>query len=130
MLPKCWQMASNKQVNCPESHPLEDKGPHEESSFPKASSSSQNRRREGEQDNYVEERSKMQRASSLPKGLQRFCMKDKPLKFQNYDGLHGSTDKVVHFIRQFDIAFAIQNYKKSTKMQIVEMHLTKDACNW
>ena len=123
-------MASNEQVNYPESHPLEDEGPHEESSFPEASSSSQKRRREGEQDGYAEERSKMQRASSLPEGLQRFRMKDKPLKFQSYDGLHGSTDKVVHFIRQFDIAFAIQDYMESTKMHIVEMHLTKTACNW
>ena len=123
-------MASNEQVNFPETHPLEDEEPHEESFLPEVSSSSPKTRREGEQDGYAEERSKMQRASSLLEGLQRFRMKDKPLKFQSYDGLHGSTDKLVHFIRQFDIAFAIQDYTESTKMHIVEMHLAKTACNW
>ena len=123
-------MASNEQVNFPETHPLEDEEPHEESFLPEVSSSSPKRRREGEQDGYAEERSKMQRASLLPKGFQSFRMKDKPLKFHKYDGSKGSTDKVVHFIRQFDIAFAIQDYTESTRMQIVEMHLTKSARNW
>ena len=50
--------------------------------------------------------------------------------FQSYDGLHEAKDKVVAFTQQFDAAFMFEDYTKSSKIQMVEMHLTKTAREW
>ena len=45
--------------------------------------------------------------------------------------MHKAADKVVAFILQFDATFTwCDDYMESTKMQMVEMHLTKTAREW
>ena len=123
-------MASKDQVNCFEFHPIEDEGQQVGSLSCKVSSSLQTRGREKEQDYQVGGRNKMQRTLSSPQELQRFCANGKHNMFGSYDGSHKAMDKVVDFILQLDATFMCDVYTESTKIQMVEMHLTKTAREW
>ena len=123
-------MASNEQFNCFEFHPLEYEGKQVGSLSCKVTSSLHMRGREREQDCQAGGRNKIQRTLSSPQELQRFCEKGKHKTFQIYNGLYEATDKVVAFIQQFDAAFMFEDYMESSKIRMVEMHLTKTAREW
>ena len=124
------KMASKEQVNCSKFHPIEDEGQQVGSSSCKVTSSPQMRGRERKQDYQAGGRNKMQRTLSSPQELQRFCEKSKHKIFQSYNGSHEAMEKVVVFIQLFDVAFMFKDYMESSKIQMVEMHLTKITCEW
>ena len=54
---------------------------------------------------------------------------DKDIKFDTYNGKR-DVNKALSFIRQFDVAFAEEDFTEKSKLRHVGMYLRKMACDW
>ncbi|MCO5554914.1 hypothetical protein L7F22_008452 [Adiantum nelumboides] len=54
--------------------------------------------------------------------LKKFKEGGKSISFLTYDGAFGATDKVLAFIRQFDVAFGDEGFTESSKLRHVREH--------
>ena len=66
------------------------------------------------------------RSKSSGRKLKSFKSGDKDVKFENYSGKR-DLDKALLFIRQLEVAFANENFKESSKLRHVSMHLKGTA---
>ncbi|MCO5551582.1 hypothetical protein L7F22_005087 [Adiantum nelumboides] len=54
----------------------------------------------------------------------------KSVTFLTFDGSYGNTDKVLHFIQQFDAAFGGENFIETSKLRHIAMYLQKTPRHW
>lgn len=62
--------------------------------------------------------------------LQKFKEGGKNITFLNFDGTYGDTNKVLHFIQQFDAAFGGEHFAEGSKLRHVAMYFQKSARHW
>ena len=62
--------------------------------------------------------------------LQKFKEGGKNITFLNFDGTYGDTNKVLHFIQQFDAAFGGEHFTEGSKLRHVAMYFQKSARHW
>ena len=72
----------------------------------------------------------MHHAWKRTRRLQKFKEGGKNITFLNFDGTYGDTNKVLHFIQQFDAAFGGEHFTEGSKLRHVAMYFQKSARHW